>query len=85
MDGPSHATLSYDHGTSRTPLLGQTIGDNLRATVARCGDAEALVVRSQNHRATYRQLWDATTDAARLARAGGRRWRSRRHLGDELS
>src|ERR1700736_4062468 len=66
MDGPSHpASMSYDHGTSRTPLLGQTIGDNLRDTVARHGDREALVVRSQNYRATYQQLWDATTDAAR--------------------
>ncbi len=61
MDG----TLSYAHGTSLTPLLGQTIGDNLRDTVARHGDREALVVRSQNYRATYQQLWDATTDAAR--------------------
>jgi fatty-acyl-CoA synthase len=56
---------SYAHGTSLTPLLGQTIGDNLRETVLRCGDAEALVVRAQNYRATYRQLWDTTTDAAR--------------------
>ncbi|HEY7157743.1 MAG TPA: AMP-binding protein [Gemmataceae bacterium] len=65
MDGPSHTAFSYAHGTSRTPLLGQTIGDNLRDTVERFGDCEALVVRSQNYRATYRQLWDATTDAAR--------------------
>ncbi|HEY7315017.1 MAG TPA: AMP-binding protein [Gemmataceae bacterium] len=65
MDGPSQTALSYAHGTSLTPLLGQTIGDNLRDTVARRGDAEALVVRWQNYRATYRQLWDATTDAAR--------------------
>jgi len=72
MDGPSHrAPLSYAHGTSRTPLLGQTIGDNLRDTVARHGDDPALVVRSQNYRATYRQLWDATTDAARALLALG--------------
>jgi fatty-acyl-CoA synthase len=65
MDGPSHRALSYAHGTSLTPLLGQTIGDNLRQTVERVPEAEALVVRSQNYRATYRQLWDATTEAAR--------------------
>jgi fatty-acyl-CoA synthase len=59
------AALSYAHGTSSTPLLGQTIGDNLRATVARHGDREALVVRSQSYRMTYRQLWEATTRAAR--------------------
>jgi fatty-acyl-CoA synthase len=65
MDGSSHTPLSYAHGASSTPLIGQTIGDNLRDTVSRHGEAEALVVRSQNYRATYRQLWDATTDAAR--------------------
>ena len=65
MDGPSHIGSSYAHGTSLTPLLGQTIGDNLRDTVERYPDGEALIVLSQNHRATYRQLWDATTEAAR--------------------
>jgi fatty-acyl-CoA synthase len=66
MDGTSRSvSASYAHGASLTPLLGQTIGDNLRETVARHGDREALVVRSQNYRATYRQLWDATTDAAK--------------------
>ena len=57
--------LSYAHGTSATPLLGETIGENLRRTVERFGDREALVVRSQDYRATYRQLWDATTQVAR--------------------
>src|SRR5262249_36295833 len=57
--------LSYAHGTSATPLLGQTIGDNLRATVERHADRDALVVCSQNYRASYRQLWDATTQCAR--------------------
>lgn len=57
--------LAYIHGVSATPLLGQTIGDNLRDTVARHPDREALVVRHQNHRATWRQLWDATTRCAR--------------------
>jgi fatty-acyl-CoA synthase len=65
MDGPAHTTFSYAHGTSQVPLLGQTIGDNLRAIVSEFGDKEALVVRSQNYRATYRQLWDTITDAAR--------------------
>jgi fatty-acyl-CoA synthase len=57
--------LSYSHGTSTTPLLGETIGDNLRRTVERFGDREALVVRSQGFRTTYRQLWDHTTGVAR--------------------
>jgi fatty-acyl-CoA synthase len=58
-------TLSFAHGVSPTPLLGQTIGDNFRTTVERFGDREALVVRSQNVRFTYRQLWDVTTSLAR--------------------
>ena len=33
-------------------MLGQTIGYNLRSTVARFGDREALVVRSQSFRCT---------------------------------
>ncbi len=72
MDGTLHSpTLSYQHGTSLTPLLGQTIGDNLRATVERHGDREALVVRHQRYRATYRQLWDLTGRAARALLALG--------------
>src|SRR5262249_35036797 len=56
---------SYAHGPSEVPLLGDTIGAALRRTVERFGDREALVVRSQGYRATYRQLWDAITLAAR--------------------
>ncbi|AKJ01502.1 fatty-acyl-CoA synthase [Archangium gephyra] len=55
---------SYVHGTSTTPLLGETIGHNLRRTVERYGDREALVVVSQGYRATWRQLWDETTKVA---------------------
>jgi fatty-acyl-CoA synthase len=65
MDGPSHSGFSYAHGTSLTPLLGQTIGDNLRDTVEHFPDGEALIVCSQGYRATCRQLWEATTEAAR--------------------
>ncbi len=57
--------LSYVHGTSATPLLGETIGENLRRTVLRVPDADALVVRSQGFRATYSQLWAWTGQAAR--------------------
>ena len=62
---------AYLHGSSATPLLGETIGDNLRRTVERFGDRDALVVRSQNYRATYRQLWDSTTVLARALLASG--------------
>ena len=34
---------SYSHGGSDTPLLGETIGENLRRTVENFGDREALV------------------------------------------
>jgi fatty-acyl-CoA synthase len=62
---------SYLHGTSLTPLLGETIGANLRRTVERFGDREALVVSSQKYRATYRELWDQTTTLARALLASG--------------
>jgi fatty-acyl-CoA synthase len=55
---------SYVHGASAVPLLGETIGQNLRRTVERFGDREALVARHQSYRATYRKLWDETTRAA---------------------
>ena len=44
---------SYSHGASSTPLLGETIGQNLERTVARFPDAEALVSRHQGIRYTY--------------------------------
>jgi len=62
---------SYAHGTSPIPLLGETIGENLRRTAERHGDREALVVRSQNYRATYRELYDASGVLARALMATG--------------
>ena len=35
--------ISYSSGTSDTPLLGDTIGDNLRRTVERVPDRDALI------------------------------------------
>jgi fatty-acyl-CoA synthase len=57
--------LSYVHGVSETPLLGETIGDNLRRTVSRYPDRDALVVRSQGYRATYRELWEQVSELSR--------------------
>jgi fatty-acyl-CoA synthase len=57
--------LSYASGTSSLPLLGETIGENLRRTVERHADCEALVVPHQGYRATYRQLWEQTSLVAR--------------------
>jgi fatty-acyl-CoA synthase len=57
--------LSYASGPSSLPLLGETIGENLRRTVARHGDSDALVVPHQDYRATYRQVWDEVSLVAR--------------------
>jgi len=65
------AGSSYVHGASSIPLLGETIGENLRRTVERHGDAEALVVRQQDFRATYRDLWEKCGLAARGLMARG--------------
>jgi fatty-acyl-CoA synthase len=62
---------SYASGPSAVPLIGQTIGDNLRRTALAHADRDALVVRSQGFRASYRELWDLTTAAARGLLADG--------------
>jgi fatty-acyl-CoA synthase len=62
---------SYAHGASAVPLLGETIGQNLRRTVERIGDRPALVARHQAVRLTYRELWQLTTRAARGLLAHG--------------
>jgi fatty-acyl-CoA synthase len=56
---------SYVHGASDVPLLGETIGENLRQTVERFPDCEALVVRHQGYRATYAELWQQTATVAK--------------------
>lgn len=58
--------LSYSSATAVTPLLGETIGENLERTVARFGDREALVDVPTGRRWTYERL-NADVDA--LARA----------------
>jgi fatty-acyl-CoA synthase len=47
---------SYTHGASEVPLLGETIGEAFDRIVERAPDAEALVVRHQGVRWTYREL-----------------------------
>src|ERR1700761_4976261 len=65
------ATLSYSDGTSSIPLLGETIGANLRRIAARYPDAEALVDAPSGRRWTYAEF-DAATDvlAAGLVATG---------------
>jgi fatty-acyl-CoA synthase len=62
---------SYVHGASAAPLLGETIGENLRRTVAQFPESDALIVRHQGYRATYRQLWEQVTLAAKGLLARG--------------
>ena len=63
--------LSYAHGVGDAPLLGDTIGAALARTVERFGDRDALVVRSQGYRATWRQLSDQSAIVARGLLARG--------------
>jgi len=48
--------LSYVHGGSTQPLLGETLGGCFDRIVERFGEREALVVRHQEIRWTYREL-----------------------------
>ncbi len=64
-------SLSYSNGASPKPLLGETIGENLRRTVEQFPDREALVVRHQKMRMTYREFWEETGRIARALMALG--------------
>jgi len=59
MTGP--AQLSYSHGASPDPLLGETIGGNLRRMAAAYPDREAVVDVPSGRRWSYAEL-DADTD-----------------------
>ncbi len=63
--------LSYAHGPSSIPLLGETIGETFRRSAERFADREALVVRHQHFRATYRELAVLVNRAARALLARG--------------
>ncbi|HEU4536094.1 MAG TPA: AMP-binding protein, partial [Polyangiaceae bacterium] len=62
---------SYVHGTSTRPLLGETIGENLRRAAERWGDREALVACAQGVRLTYRAFYALTGRAAKALLAAG--------------
>src|SRR6266536_421747 len=71
VDNAAMPSPSYSHGTSETPLLGDTIGAHFQHTAARFADRPALVSRVQDVRMTYGEL-DAAVDAVAggLLRAG---------------
>ena len=62
---------SYSRGPQAPPLLEQTIGANLAATIGRFGDREALVSCHQGLRYTWSQLGEAVDKVARGLIAAG--------------
>jgi fatty-acyl-CoA synthase len=67
----SHMQSSYTRGAQDRALLAQTIGQAFDQTVARFPDGEALVVRHQSLRYTWRQLADVVDLHARALLALG--------------
>jgi fatty-acyl-CoA synthase len=65
--------LSYAHGASDQPLLGETIGHNLERTIARVPGSDALVACHQGVRYTYAELGEAVDRLAGGMLAGGLR------------
>src|SRR5713226_98572 len=63
--------MSYVHGASDVPLLGETIFQNLRRTASLFGDHEALVAAHQDRRTTYRRLVEECEVVARGLMARG--------------
>jgi len=62
---------AYDHGVGIRPLLGETIGANLRATAARVPDADALISCAEGARLSYAQLDEAVDRLASGLLAAG--------------
>jgi fatty-acyl-CoA synthase len=63
--------MSYAHGASDEPLLGQTIGVNFATTAARVPDHEALVDCPSDRRWTYSELHGWVERVARALLAQG--------------
>ena len=64
-------TESYSRGPQAPPLLEQTIGCNLDATIGRFGGREALVSCHQGLRYSWSELGDAVDEVARGLVAAG--------------
>ena len=57
--------LSYTNGASNIPLLGETIDENLRKTVAKFPNNDALISTHQHYRATYTEFYEQVTAVAK--------------------
>ena len=57
--------LSYTNGASNIPLLGETIDENLRKTVAKFPNNDALISTHQHYRATYTEFYEQVTSVAK--------------------
>jgi len=62
---------AIDRGADTPPLLEETIGSNLEATVSRHGDKEALVVPHQSIRQTWREFNETVNRVAKGLMAMG--------------
>ena len=56
---------AYTHGASSVALLGETIDENLKKTVAKYADQEALICSHQNYRTTYKEFYDQVVEVAK--------------------
>ena len=56
---------SYAYGLGQSPLLGETIGDNLRATVEKFPNQPALICIHQQYRSTYAEFWNQVEQVAK--------------------
>jgi len=56
---------AYTHGASAIPLLGETIDENLKKTVAKYPNQDALICSHQNYRATYQEFYDQVVQVAK--------------------
>ena len=56
---------AYTHGASAIPLLGETIDENLKKTVAKNPNQDALICSHQNYRATYQEFYDQVVQVAK--------------------
>ena len=57
--------LSYTNGASNIPLLGETIDENLRKTVVKFPNNDALISAHQHYRATYTEFYEQVTAVAK--------------------